>query len=168
MPSGILPDEGIAEQLSYILSTSIIGVLPWELMLFVNDVDVDYATVLGDLVEATWEGYSRLTLSRYNWTVPVVQFGCASSTWGAAPLVYDVGTVSPGTINYGAAYLDQSSGVLRWVQRFDDADLNPLVSGGQFSLLPQYTLTSAACGNLMTMVRREARLAKQRSDNGGH
>jgi hypothetical protein len=145
MPSAVLPDEGLADQLAYVLSAPIVGVLPWTLILWVNDLVPDHSTVLGDLVEATWPGYHRYVLDRSEWTVPVVSQGCVASTWGTVPLSWTVGVVAAPTINYGAAYVDLGSGVLRWVQRFDNADLNPLVSGSQWRLLPQYTLTSAAC-----------------------
>jgi hypothetical protein len=145
MPAGLLPSEGIGAQLEYILSAPITGVLSWLLVLFVNDLVPDADTVFADLVEASWPGYSRLQLARDGWTTPTVWGGCATSTWGTEPLVYNVGPVSPGVINYGAAYFDGTTGLLRWVQRFDDADLFALVPGGQFSLLPTYTLTSAEC-----------------------
>lgn len=148
MPSGLLPDEGIGEQLANILSATISGVLPWQLVLFVNDLTPTFETVFSDLTEASWPGYARFTLTRSYWTTPAVNQGCAASTWGTVPLVYYVGAVADETINYGAAYYDQSNDVLAWVQRFDDADLNPLVAGGQFQILPQYTLTSAACSML--------------------
>jgi hypothetical protein len=163
MPAGLLPDEGIADQLSYLLSATISGVVPWQLVLWVNDITPDYDTVFSDLTEATWPGYSRQTLTRANWTAPTVNMGCATSTWQETPIIYYVGSVSPGTINYGAAYYDPGAGVLRWVQRFDDTDLNPISTGGQFQLLPQYTLTSAACTSEMTRIRSKKRRAKRAS-----
>jgi hypothetical protein len=165
MPSGILPDEGIGDQLSYLLSAPITGVLPWQLVLFVNDLTPSYDTVFSDLEEATWPGYSRQTLSRSNWTVPTVYEGCASSTWGVSPIVLYVGAVGSVT-NYGCAYYDQSNDVLRWVQRFDDADIAPLIPGGQFQLLPVYTLTSADCAAMMLL--RKRRIAKLKRRKGQH
>lgn len=166
MPAGILPDEGIAAQLSYILSATISGVLPWQLVLFVNDITPDYNTVFSDLEEATWPGYSRQTLTRSAWTAPEVFEGCATSTWGTSPIRFYVGAVSHVT-NYGAAYYDQSNDVLRWVQRFDDADIAPLQTGGQFQLLPVYTLTSADCAAMMLRNRRALAKAKRKAGNHG-
>lgn len=145
MPAGLLPDEGLAAQLAYILSADIAGVVPWQLVLWANDLTPSYQTVWADLVECAWPGYSRRILTRANWTAPVVNQGCAQSTYGTVPQAYQVGTVPAGTVVYGAAYYDQSSGVLRWVQRFDDPDLAALVSGSVYQVLPSYTLTSAAC-----------------------
>ena len=166
MPAGILPDEGIAAQLSWILSAAVPGVLPWQLLLFTNNLVVDANTVFADLVEASWPGYSRQTLDRSAWTTPTVVTGCATSTWGTVPIVYNVGAVSLNTINYGAAYYDQSSGVLRWVQTFDTADQVPLQVGGQFQLLPQYTLTSAACSGSDPSAFRRARAIKRKLSRG--
>lgn len=162
MPSGILPDQGIADQLGYILSASISGVVNWQLILFVNDYVPTTATVLSDLVEATWPGYSRVTLNRSTWNTPTVSAGCATATYGSAPLVFYVGGVGSGVINYGAAYYDPGSAVLRWVQRFDDADLVPLQAGGQFQLPLQYTLTSAACSGALALARRKRKTTRRK------
>lgn len=146
MSAGILPDEGIAAQMQYILSADIVGVLPWELMIWTNDYEPDNSTTLADLVEASWYGYSRASLDRSLWTVPTVLDGCARSTWGTDPLVWTVGSSTP-VVNHGVAYVDRMAGVLRWVQRFDDADLRPTELGMQVKILPVYTLTSAECGS---------------------
>jgi hypothetical protein len=145
MAAGLLPDEGIGETLSNILSTPFSGLLPWLALLWVNDYVPTSATTLADLVEASWSGYYRQTLTRGGWSAPVVTSGCAKATWGSDPIVLSVGTILSPTINYGIAYYDPGYGVLRYVQRFDDADLFPLVSGGLYKFLPQFTLTSAEC-----------------------
>ncbi len=144
MPDGLLPDEGIGDQLEYILKRSISGVLPWQLIFWTNDVQVDSDTVLSDLTEATFDGYSRLTLDRSEWTTPTVHAGCAHSTWGTVPQVWYV-TGGPVETIYGYAYVDVGAGVLRFVQRFDGDDIEPITVGGKVLLLPTYTLTSAAC-----------------------
>ena len=151
MPQGILPDQGIGDVLGYILSADIMGVLPWQLVLFVNDLTPDNSTTWDQLVEATWQGYNRVTLQRNGWTTPAVSEGCAVSYMGSTPYTWTVGIGSPQT-NYGCAYYDQSSGVLRFVQRFDDGDIRPTTPGMKLSILPQFTLTSAACG-MMTQAR---------------
>lgn len=144
MPAGLLPNEGIAAQLEYILKASISGVLPWELMFWVNDIEPDHDTVLADLQEATWSGYSRLTMDRANWTTPTVHDGCAHSTWGTEAVVWYV-TGGPTETIYGYAYVDASAGVIRFVQRLDPEDIRPVEVGGKVLLLPAYTLTSAEC-----------------------
>ena len=144
MPAGLIPDEGIGDVLEYILSRSVAGVLPWTLIFFVNDIVPDADTVLADLDEATWSGYTRLTLDRPTWTTPNVLSGCAHSTWGTVPQVWFV-TGGPVETIYGYAYVDFTMGVLRFVQRLDDADIAPVEIGGKVSILPAYTLTSAEC-----------------------
>lgn len=144
MPAGLLPDEGIADQLAYILQKSISGVLPWQLMFFTNDIDPDAATVLDDLEEATFGGYSRLTLDRAEWVIGEPDAGCVHATWGTTAQVWYC-TSGPVETIYGYAYVDASLGVLRFVQRFDDDDIEPLEVGGRLMLLPAYTLTSAEC-----------------------
>lgn len=161
MAAAILPDEGIAEQLAYILSVPIVGVLPWELMLWTNDYEPSTASVLSDLVEATFLGYSRRTLSRDGWTTPSVDVGCCSSTWGIEPQRYTVEQARGETV-YGLAYVDVSSGVLRWIQRFEDADINPLQDAQVLQFLPLYTLTSSECATTEVR-RRKASRAKQRN-----
>jgi|ERR1700761_331989 len=164
MPGGILPDEGIADQLSYILSSTISGVLPWQLILFTNDLTPDSDTVLADLEEAEWPGYMRKTLTRSDWTTPEVNAGCASSTYGTYPIVWYVGEITTPVTNYGAAFIDQTVGVIRWVQRFDDEDLFEITTGGQYSYLPTYTLTSAQCASMMSLARKKARRNKRKAN----
>lgn len=144
MPAGLLPNEGLADQLEYILKRSISGVLPWELMFWVNDIEVGPATVLADLVEASWEGYVRLTMDRSMWTPPTVSAGCAHSTWGEEAVEWFV-LGGPIETLYGLAYVDASMGVLRFVQRFDEDDIREIEIGGKVLVLPEYTLTSAEC-----------------------
>ncbi|MCE5292093.1 MAG: hypothetical protein LLG14_23020 [Nocardiaceae bacterium] len=144
MPAGLLPDEGIAAQLEYILKASISGVLPWQLMLFVNDIVPTHATVLADLVEATFQGYARVNLTRSEWTTPTVHDGCAHSTWGSTVVTWYVNGGPTETI-YGYAYVDASMGVIRLVQRLDAGDIRPVEIGGKVTMLPEYSLTSAEC-----------------------
>jgi hypothetical protein len=165
MPAGLLPDDGIADQLTYILSSTISGVVSWQLLLWTNDYTPDIDTVLSDLTEATWMGYNRVQLDRSVWTTPLVQMGCATSTWGVSPIGFFNESGSPVT-NYGCAYLDPSTGLLRFVQRFDDADIAPLQPGGQFQILPQYTLTSASCVSMAAARRRAKRRAKGEKSSG--
>lgn len=162
MAAALLPDQGIADQLSWILSATISGVSNWQLVLWVNNYTPDNTTTLANLTEATWPGYSRVTLNRSSWTTPTVSAGCATSTYGTIPLVYYVGGVLPGVINYGMAFYDPAFAVLRWVQRFDTPDLVPLQPGGQFQILPQYTLTSASCPGAMAVARRRRARTKVR------
>jgi hypothetical protein len=157
MPAGVLPDEGIDTILNWILKASIAGVLPWQLMLWTNDLTPTFDTTLEDLEEATWIGYGRWNLLRENWTDASVSEGCASSTYGTEPLVWNVRNPL-GQTNFGVAFVDRSAGVLRYVERFSDEDIFPLESGMEYSLLPTFTLTSAEC---QSAIARRTRLAKK-------
>jgi len=144
MPAGLLPNEGIAKQLEYILKSPISGVLPWELIFWVNDIVPDADTVLADLTEATWGGYSRLTLDRSLWTGFTVSDGCCHATWGMVAQTWYV-TSGPTETIYGYAYVDYTTGVIRFIQRLDEEDIRPVEVGGRVTILPEYTLTSAEC-----------------------
>lgn len=162
MPAGIIPNEGIADQLSWVLATPTVLRLNWELVLFVNDITVDYDTVYEDLTEATWAGYSRMQLDMTQWQYPTVFEGCATATYGTLPVTYNVGVVAPDTINYGVAYYDPGYGVLRWVQTFDADDQVALVTGGRFSLVPQYTYTTAQCASSMMALKRKIKTKRKK------
>ena len=144
MPEGILPNEGIGQQLESIVKLEVAGIAAWQLVLFVNDIVPDADVTFADLVEASFDGYSRATLERALWLEPTVDGGCAVSVYGTEPLQwYNLGTDEP-TV-YGYALIDSSSEVIRFIQRFEDDDIQPLEPGGRIVLLPRYTLTSAAC-----------------------
>jgi len=144
MPAGLLTNEGIGQQIDNILRTPISGQLPWSMIFFTNDIVPDFDTVLADLTEATFGGYTRLTLTRSVWTSPVIADGCAHSTWGTDAVIWTV-TSGPLETIYGYAFIDVLGGLIRFVQRYDDADILPLTIGTKITLLPQYTLTSAEC-----------------------
>jgi len=147
VPNGVLPEEGIAKQLEYLLKSEIAGVLPWQLWLWVNDIEVDAETVLADLEEATFGGYVRATLTRSEWEGFTVAHGCCIADWGAEPIVWFVTDDTEETV-FGYALVDATTEVIRFVQRFDAEDIEPLEIGGKFLLRPRYTLTSAECPEL--------------------
>lgn len=143
MPSGIVPNEGLADQTLECLGALAPGALPWQLLLWTNDIVPDFDTVLADLVEATFDGYTRINLDRAEWQNPVVAAGIATSDWGVTASVWYV-TGGPVETIYGVAYVDPSTGKLRFVQRFDPADIEPIVIGGRVNILPRYQLTTGA------------------------
>lgn len=134
----VAPNEGLADQLAYLLSAPIVGVPPWLLMLWVGDLVPDQDTVYADLLEATFYGYSRVTLSRATWTVPVVIDDAAVSTYGTAPILWMCRT-RPQTVN-GYAIITPVDPVIRYVERF--AEPAAVVIGGQIGVLPRVTLTT--------------------------
>jgi len=144
MPAGLIPNEGLAVTLRELLGAVAPGVLPWQMMFWKNNIVPTVNTVLANLTESDWGNYSRLTLSRDGWTVPTVVAGCAHSTWGTEPTVWTV-TGGPAQTPYGYAYVDVELGVIRFVQRFDDEDIEPIIVPGVVKVLPEYTLTSHEC-----------------------
>lgn len=156
MPNGILTNVGAPYPLRYWLQQTISGVIDWQMMIWVNDLVPDDDTVYSDLTEATWNGYNRVTLTRSLWTSPVVTDGCAVSTWGTDPYQWYV-LGDPLDTPYGWAMIDPIATEIRWVQRFDDADIAPVELGGKFLLLPRITMTSAPCpGDSMMSLRKAA------------
>lgn len=153
MPAGFIPDEGATIPLAAWLKDTSPILLPWKLVLWVNDITPTNTVVWGDLTEATFGGYSRVTLTRSTWTSPTLTDECVSSQWGSSPFVWmNTGSSTP-TI-YGWAMLDDIAGQLRFIQRFDSDDIGPLNPGGRFSLLPRITQTNAPCaGEMLTLPR---------------
>jgi len=144
MADGLLPNEGIAAQLQYLLQSPISGVLPWRFVFFVNDITPTPATVLDDLVLSTFGGFTPFDLSRADWTDPIVTGNCAVSTWGVDVLSWTF-TSGPLETIYGYAYIDYAGHLIRFIQRFDPADIQTVVVGEKIRLLPRYSLTSCSC-----------------------
>jgi len=117
------------------------------LHLFQNSLDnPDPSTPLATYTanEADFDGYDRVTLDRPDWTTPVVASCCATSTWGTTAIQWNV-LGGPAQTIYGYAFVDPTSNILRFIQRFDPEDIAPLEVGGKVLLLPKFTLTSAEC-----------------------
>ncbi len=135
----VAPNEGLDDQLAYILKAPISGVISWVLMLWLNaDLFPTTQTVYADLTEASFTGYSRVTVDRAQWTDPVLQGNAAVSTWGTTPTQW-VATGTPQTL-YGWAMVTQLSPVIRYVQRFPI----PITAadGVPVGVLPRVTLST--------------------------
>lgn len=144
MPATIMPDEGLIQQHQDSLQIGISGRLPWRLMLWVNDLAVDFDTVLSDLVEASWVGYGRFTVDPTLWTGFTALHGCSHASWKLVPTEWAV-TAGPLETVYGWAMIDEMAGLIRRVQRFEPSDIAPVAVGVPFLLLPRVTFTSAEC-----------------------
>ncbi len=140
----VAPNEGLDDQLDYILKADIPGVLPWTLMLWLNaTLFPTQTTVYADLNEASFMGYSRVTVDRGTWTDAVIEYTQAVSTYGTSPTQWTA-SGSPQTI-YGWAMVTQLTPVIRYIQRFPA----PLVAadGVPVGVLPRVTLSTAGgCG----------------------
>lgn len=141
MAAGRVPNVGLIEATSRVIKDAISGVLPWTLLLWVNDYDPDATTVIGDLTEASFAGYSQITLDRAEWTTPVVDVDTVVSTWKTVPQLWQCTDTSDQTI-YGYAFVDLLSGVVEFVQRLEDVDITEMTLGRVFTLLPRYRTKS--------------------------
>lgn len=164
MPSGLIPDEGLSFPLQFWLQSAISGVFNWTMILWVNDYTPDHTTVLANLTEATWTGYTRVTLNRSQWSNPNVHSSCAQSQWGDTYYTWFVSGTEVQT-NFGWAMVDYGVNQIRFVQRFDDSDINPIQIGGQFALWPTITMTSAPCPGSMAISLRGTPKNRKRKIN---
>jgi len=141
MPNGIVPDEGLADELLSILINPMTEFAAWSLLLWVNNYVPDDATTLADLEEPTFTGYSRRSLIAADWGVPVVAAHVATSTWGTVPQVWTNGGATSVSV-FGCAYYDTVAAVLRYVERFDVADIVAVAPGGTIAVTPRFTYRS--------------------------
>jgi hypothetical protein len=138
-PTIVCPNEGLADQLDYILSAPIPGVAAWVLVLYTTaDLVPGQYTVWADVAEATFSGYSRRILDRSTWTASTIIMSQAVSTYGATPCRW-VNTGSPQTIT-GWAIITPVASVIRYIQPLPA----PLVldTGDPIEVLPQVALTT--------------------------
>lgn len=144
MPEGIIPDEGLARGLEWTLVNGDTQTIAWELLLFVNDITPDADTVLADLVEPSWPGYSRFPIAPQGWELAAVVEHVALATWGTDPVQF-VNSVGPTETVYGCGYVDPAFGVLRFVQRFDAGDIRPIAAGESVQIVPRFTRRGLPC-----------------------
>jgi membrane-bound lytic murein transglycosylase B len=110
----------------------------WQLMLYSNSLTPSQSTVFADLTEATFGGYSRITLGKSTWQSPAVTLGKSRSTYGTDPLMWIVASGSE-TI-YGYAMITPSSPVIRAIEAFDTPFT--VTPGGVLTLIPKMTFTT--------------------------
>lgn len=151
----VAPNEGLADQLDYLLRAPISGVVPWLLILYLNDdLVLDQSTVYADLTEADFSGYSRVTLTRATWTEAVIESDAAVSTYGTDPVQWTA-SGSPQTL-YGWAIITPVASVIRYIEPFP----TPVTAapGSPVGVLPRVTLTTLPESSLL----REKRAARRR------
>lgn len=136
-----MPNEGKPDLMNYVLQKASNAYFDWLCLLWTNPSYVpSNASVYSDLVEATFGGYTRITLTHSLWTSPVIVSDEAVSTWGTTPYTWTV-TSSPQTI-YGYAIIRPTSPVIYAIQAL--ADPIPLVTGGIIGILPRLKFKTAA------------------------
>lgn len=144
MGVGLVPNEGLFDELEYIIKRTISGVNPWDLYLYTNGITPNALTVFADLVDATFTGYTHQSLTRSNWTTPVLSVDRVSSTWGTTPILFTNTGITTETIR-GYAFVDPILLVLRGIQALDPCDIIPLVPGGMFAILPTFVYRGSLC-----------------------
>lgn len=102
------------------------------LKLFKTNVTVSASTVVGDLTEADFSGYSAKTLTRGSWTVTQV------SSKASASYSDQTFTASSGSQTLYGYYIVDNSGNLLWAENFTSSKTidssNPLVISLKFTL----------------------------------
>lgn len=87
--------------------------------LFKNDLSVTESTVVGDITEADFEGYSDLSLTRANWSNPTTVSGEAEISYGQtlnfASTDEELQTV------YGLYLTENTNDQLVYIEKFDVA-----------------------------------------------
>lgn len=144
MAEGIVPNEGLARGLKWLIDNPDTQLFAWELVLFVNDLTPGAGTVFADLVEPSWGGYARFPLTPADWGEPIVAEDAARSTWGLNPVEF-VNVAGPTQTVFGVGYYDPAFGVLRYCQRFDPGDIRPVAAGESVVIVPQFSRLGAPC-----------------------
>jgi hypothetical protein len=152
----VAPNEGLPDQLDYLLRAPISGVPPWLLMLWSNALVPDQDTVYAQLTEATFQGYSRITLSRATWTASVILDDAAVSTYGTTPQIW-ICTGSVQTIQ-GWAIITPVASVIRYIEPFPEPV--ELEVGQPVGVLPRVTLTTQT---VLMMSRSRSRVVGRAS-----
>lgn len=143
MPRGVFVDEGLGRGLKWLIDNPDTALVPWELLLWVNDITPNELTTLAHLEEPTWGGYSRVTLDPATWTAPFLEAHEARSDYGTDPVEFpNVG--GPTETPRGFAIFDPGNGVLVYAERFDAGDIAPVPMGGSKFVLPRVTRRSRA------------------------
>lgn len=97
-----------------------------KLRLYSNDLTPGEADEVGDLTEVTGGGYAEKTLAKASWSAanPSVY---AEQTWSFSASVGDI---------YGYYIVGATSGILLWLERFDDAPFDVSGAGIDVKVTP--------------------------------
>ena len=142
--AAVIPSVYLSDALVALLGVADVTAPPWELLLWTADIEPDAATVLADLGEVSWGGYSRRTVQRTDWAAPVVDGACAASTPANAPFGFPFGSGDPETVR-GWALWEPVSSRLVLIVRLPEADELTVGPGQTYNLTPSFTLTGGLC-----------------------
>lgn len=132
----VLPNEGLPILMGRIWQVAESGYQHPVMILWVNDIEPDGATVYADLELASFTGYNPIVVTPADWTAPAVVGDVGRMTWGATPFEYTC--TGGGQTVRGYAIFDPYTFKLLLVERFEES--RDLVPGSVLGLLPQFTL----------------------------
>lgn len=111
------------------------------LRLFKNNVTPTRATVIGDLVEADFPGYTPPTLDAIDWSSPSLTGDFHAQIQNVLKTFTYTGSGGSNDI-YGYYVTAASSADLKWVERNDSAPVTLSTDGESYSVLPRFTYTN--------------------------
>jgi hypothetical protein len=144
MPAVVIPDEGLPLSIDSSLGVDSGAFVTPKLILFSNDVTPDQATVFGDLIEPTFDGYAQVDLDPGLWAQSALAAGCIHYAWSGGTYSWNV-VAGPLDTIYGWAWIDATAGKIKRIQRFDAPDIAAVVIGSPFTLPVTATLKAAEC-----------------------
>ncbi len=119
----LVPDVGEVLLLSYALNKIAPGDT-LKLKIFTNNITPDDDTVVGDLTEATADGYAAISLAKADWTIETDVGGVTTAEQPQKTF-----TFTGASTNYGYYITDVAGTGLLWVEKFTDAP-HTIPSGG--------------------------------------
>jgi hypothetical protein len=129
------PDASELTLLTHLLKTTSPPALT--LRLFQSNTTASSSTVVSDLTEANFDGYSAAVLTRSSWGDPSTVSGSAVATYGTAT-TWTCGAT--GNTIYGFYLTENTSDSLVYVERFSTARV--LTEGVDLSVTPKISLTN--------------------------
>lgn len=125
----IIPNAAEEAFLDLILATN------YTLKLFSSDTTPTEATVAGDLTEATFTGYAAINLTGGSWTT--TQGDPTTGTY--AQQTFTRSSTGVAQSIYGYYVVTTTGGLLRWVERFENAVVMELINDA-IRITPRITL----------------------------
>lgn len=114
----VIPDVGALRLLDLIWRDADGVSFPWELGLFANPLVPDEGTVWADIVEPTWLGYHRVTVTRDKWQAPALVDGVPTIVYDTTRTEWQAG--GAGGDVYGWWMAEQVTRALLLIQAADE------------------------------------------------
>lgn len=100
------------------------------LRLYTNNLTPGKSTVIGDITEATEDGYAAITLTGTSWTI-ATNLGVNSASYAIQTFTFTEAVTA-----YGY-YVTTQDDELLWVERFSDGPYVLLSGGGGMAITPK-------------------------------